>query len=152
MNKWETRPNGRNFPGGPMGFHWASTGGKSSTPGLGTKILHEKVKKKKQKLENKWEPASPLDSGFSDSLGLVESTGAWKMTTPSDKVQVWNVPLIGHQGLKEESQSLETHGRGSGERATGPNCKGFQFSFLTGDHQRERNEEGSWQGCTNSMP
>ena len=22
MNKWETRPNWRNFPGGPVGFHW----------------------------------------------------------------------------------------------------------------------------------
>ena len=60
---------------------WASTGGKSSTPGLGTKILHEKVKKTNKQKTN-WETSEnqphPLTAGSLSlcSLGLVESTGA----------------------------------------------------------------------------
>ena len=47
---------------------WASTGGKSSIPGLGTKILHEKVKKKKNWETNENQP-HPLIAGSLTAWG-----------------------------------------------------------------------------------
>ena len=49
------RANGKQdqMGGTSLVVHWASTGGKSSIPGLGTKILHEKVYLKKELGNNK---------------------------------------------------------------------------------------------------
>ena len=57
--------------------HWASTGGKSSIPGLGTKILHEKVYLKKKN----WETTSE-NQPHPLIAGSLTGWGWWSLLEP----------------------------------------------------------------------